>query len=224
MADLLVTDARRLVPAAGLDPVAAAPLTDAALTSLHAVTRCQSLDEPGSVAVVVGVGGLGHVAVQLLRALTPCIVVAVDTRPVALDLATRCGAHHVVHTGHDAGTDVARTVRAVTDGRGADAVLDFVVTTATATLSAELLAAGADLVLVGGGGGRLEIAKPGPLPPDTRISLPSWGTRPELARLVELARDGVLRTETTTYALADADTAFADLERGAVAGRAVLVP
>jgi propanol-preferring alcohol dehydrogenase len=220
MAELLVTQARRLVPAGDLDPVAAAPLTDAALTSLHALSMCRSLGEADSVAVVVGVGGLGHLAVQLLRAQTSATVVAVDVRQEARDHAERCGAHHVL----DATNDVQVAVREVSDGRGADAVLDFVVTDPSLTMSSGLLSTAADLVLVGGGGGELRVRKPGLLPPDTRVSVPSWGTRSELARLVTLAHEGRISCATTTYPLCDADRAFADLQRGGVQGRAVLVP
>ncbi|GAA2435248.1 NAD(P)-dependent alcohol dehydrogenase [Actinomadura vinacea] len=219
MADLLVTDARRLVPAGALDPVAAAPLTDAALTSMHAVSSCRPPVE-GDTVVVVGAGGLGHLAIQILRALTAATVVAVDVRPEARELAADCGAHHVA----DAGADVDRIVRKVSGGRGADAVLDFVVTPPTVEMSASLLSTAADLVLVGSGGGEVRISKPGTLPPDTRVSVPSWGTRDELARLVALAQGGDIATETTAFPLDAADTAFAELRRGGVRGRAVLVP
>ena len=47
---------------------------------------------PGTSAIVIGVGGLGHVAVQLLKALGPARVVAVDRRDEALEVATRSGA------------------------------------------------------------------------------------------------------------------------------------
>ncbi|AGP51763.1 alcohol dehydrogenase catalytic domain-containing protein [Streptomyces rapamycinicus] len=220
MASLLVTQARRLVPADGLDPVSAAPLTDAALTSLHAISMCRSLDADGALAVVVGVGGLGHLAVQLLRALTPATIVAVDIRPEARDLAVRCGAHHVL----DATTELDKVVRNLSSRNGADAVLDFVVAPSHVETSARLLSTAADLVLVGGGGGELRVRKPGTLPPDTRITVPSWGTRNELAQLVGLARQGRLEIDTTVFPLIEADEAFSRLESGGIQGRAVLVP
>src|SRR5947207_1129844 len=60
-----VPSARWLVPIGDLDPVQAAPLTDAGLTSYHAIASELSRLRPGSVAVVIGVGGLGHLAVQM---------------------------------------------------------------------------------------------------------------------------------------------------------------
>jgi propanol-preferring alcohol dehydrogenase len=102
MAEGLVVAASRLVDSSGLDPVAAASLTDAGLTSLHAVERSRERLGDGRVAVVVGVGGLGHMAVQILRALTACRVVAVDTQAAALELAERSGAEVAAYAGADA--------------------------------------------------------------------------------------------------------------------------
>src|SRR4249919_3843949 len=85
-----------------LDPVRAAPLTDAAVTPYRAIRRSQRVLTPGSVVTVIGVGGLGHLAVQILRAVSPATVVAVDPRPEARVLATSLGAHHVVEPGPDA--------------------------------------------------------------------------------------------------------------------------
>ena len=83
---------RLTVPLDGLDPVAAAPLADAGLTPYHAIRRALDVLRPGTSAIVIGVGGLGHVAVQLLKALSPARVVAVDRRDEALEVATRSGA------------------------------------------------------------------------------------------------------------------------------------
>src|SRR4051812_32144441 len=83
---------RLLVPLGGLDPVAAAPLADAALTPYHAIRRALPYLHPGASAVVIGVGGLGHVAVQLLAALSSARIVAVDVREEALELAREAGA------------------------------------------------------------------------------------------------------------------------------------
>ncbi len=68
---VLVPSARLLVPLGDLDPVEAAPLGDAALTPYHAIARSRAALVPGTTALVIGVGGLGHMAIQILRALTP---------------------------------------------------------------------------------------------------------------------------------------------------------
>src|SRR5829696_1041881 len=81
---MVVPSPRLTVPLDGLDPVAAAPLADAGLTPYHAIRRALHLLRPGASAIVIGVGGLGHVAVQLLKALSPARVVAVDRREEAL--------------------------------------------------------------------------------------------------------------------------------------------
>ena len=77
---VLVPSTRYLVGIDGLDPVAAAPLSDAALTPYHAIQRSPHQLRPNGAAVVIGVGGIGHMAVQLLRALSEVRVVAVDVR------------------------------------------------------------------------------------------------------------------------------------------------
>ncbi|HEX4791999.1 MAG TPA: alcohol dehydrogenase catalytic domain-containing protein, partial [Actinospica sp.] len=84
---LIVDDKRHLVPLGDLDPVATVPLTDAGLTPYHAVRRSWPKLDPTATAVVIGIGGLGHLAVQILKATTPARVVAVDSRKEAMELA-----------------------------------------------------------------------------------------------------------------------------------------
>lgn len=118
----------------------------------------------------------------------------------------------------------ALVVAAATGGVGADAVLDFVGATATLELAAATLRPGGELALVGGGGGQLTVRKPGFRPPGFRLSLPYWGTRPELAEVIAPARSGALRVETDHSPLSAAPQAFDRLRRGGVRGRVVLVP
>ena len=107
---MLVPGPRHLIPLPDtLAPAHAAPLTDAALTPYHAVNRARHLLVPGSTAVVIGIGGLGHLAVQILRATTAAQVVAVDVRPEALELAKSCGADHLVVAGDSAERPSARS-------------------------------------------------------------------------------------------------------------------
>ena len=119
---LLVPSTRHLVPIGRLDPTEAAPLTDAGLTSYHAVARSRSRLGPGQTAVVIGAGGLGHMAIQILRALTPAFVVALDRDDLQLALAREVGAHLAVNV-KDAGDDPATTIL---EGHRAAVVLDFV--------------------------------------------------------------------------------------------------
>lgn len=213
---VLVPDARHLVPAAGLSPTQAAPLTDAGLTPYHAVNALR-LGE-GSCVAVIGTGGLGHLAVQILRAITPARVFAVDVREAALELAHESGAELTTL----AKADTHRALRAANGRVGMDAVLDFVGSDSTLTLAAASLRAGGDLVMVGSGGGRLTVGKH--LPAGTRVSVPFWGTRPELHEVVALARDDRLRVAVEEFPLSAAREALDRLRAGAIRGRAVLIP
>ncbi|MCX5063216.1 NAD(P)-dependent alcohol dehydrogenase [Streptomyces sp. NBC_00201] len=217
---VLVPSARHLVPIGDLPSDQAAPLSDAGLTSYHAVAGLRGALGEASTAVVIGVGGLGHLAVQILRATTPSRVLAVDVREEALAVAHRSGAHD----GTLMRADTARVLRAATAGVGADAVLDFVGNDATLRLAVDLLRPGGELALVGSGGGQVAVRKPGFLPPGFRLSLPFWGTRPELAEVIALARSGALHVEIERLPLSAALEAFGRLRRGRVRGRAVLVP
>ncbi|MFJ1967567.1 alcohol dehydrogenase catalytic domain-containing protein [Streptomyces sp. NPDC087903] len=223
MADLLlVPSGRLLVPVGDLAAVQAAPLSDAGLTAYHAVaTVRRSLGDDASASVVViGVGGLGHLAVQILRATTAVRVLTVDVREEALALAEECGAHF----GTLLRPDTAGVLRSRTGGVGAVAVLDFVGSHSSLELAVAVLRAGGDLAVVGSGGGELTVRKPGALPAGTRVSLPFWGTVPELRRVVALAREGALRVEVERFALSSAPEAITRLRSGTVRGRAVLVP
>ena len=221
MADyVLVPSARYLEPIGDLDPVQAAALTDAGLTPYHAIRQCRLAPDDGSTVAVIGVGGLGHLAVQLLRALTASQVVAVDVREEALALADRCGAHLSLL----ATPDADRRIRTASGGPGVDAVLDFAGTDATLDLAARSLRPDGDLVVVGSGGGHLTVRKPGRLPPGSRVSLPFWGTRSELTEVVALGRSGAIRVEVERFPLANAGDAIAHLRAGKVQGRAVLIP
>lgn len=140
LAEYMVVDSpRHLVPLKGLDPVQAAPLTDAGLTPYHAIRTSLPKLVPGSTAVVIGVGGLGHLAVQLLRALTPARVVALDVSTDKLELARAVGAHETLLSDGEA----ASRVRALTGGTGAEVVLDFVGAGATLAVAAASVATGA---------------------------------------------------------------------------------
>lgn len=224
MADyLLVPSGRLLVPVGDLPAAQAAPLSDAGLTAYHAVSGIRPTlpVEGGASVAVIGVGGLGHLAVQILRATTSARVLAVDVREEALALADACGAHF----GTLLRPDTAEVLRRRADGGvGVDAVLDFVGSRSSLELAVGALRSGGELAVVGSGGGELTVRKPGALPPGVRISLPFWGTRPELEEVVALARKGAVRVETEEFALSSAPEAIDRLRSGRTRGRTVLVP
>ena len=208
---MLVPDPRHLVDAQGVDPRDAAPLTDGGLTSFHAITTASVSLNNESTAVVIGVGGLGHLAVQLLRHLTGAKVVASDTKPEALELARRRGAHSAVLP-----ADLAAAVG------DADLVLDFVGNQGTIELGASLVAAAGELSVVGSGGGHLDVAKGRALPQGLRMSLPFWGSRNELEQLMELARGGHVSPERTVIGFDDVAGAYESVRKGEALGRYVV--
>ncbi|HEY2301999.1 MAG TPA: NAD(P)-dependent alcohol dehydrogenase [Acidimicrobiales bacterium] len=217
---MLVPSSRHLVALPdGLDPVVAAPLTDAGLTPYHAIRRSWPKLGPTSVAAVIGVGGLGHLAVQIIKATTAARVIAIDIRQSALDLADRVGADACVMAGESA----AVTVRAETGGWGADAVFDFVGSDATLQLGASVTRMMGDLTIVGIAGGTLPVSF-FTTPYEVSIQTTYWGTRPELAEVLELGARGLVRPVIKKVNLDDALAAYKEMEEGTSEGRAVVVP
>jgi len=216
---MLVPSARHLVPLGDLDPVGNVPLTDAGLTPYHAIKPSLPKLVPGSAAVVIGVGGLGHLAIQMLRALSPARVIALDIGENKLAFAREVGAHAAFPSDPSS----VDAVRDLTGGRGAEAVFNFVGLQATADLAAKLACAVADIVMVGLGPGAIPVGM-GKLPGGTSVRVPVWGTRPELLEVLDLARSGTIRVETERFALEDGAKAYERLHARMLRGRAVLVP
>jgi propanol-preferring alcohol dehydrogenase len=216
---LLVDDARHLVPLGDLDPVRTVPLTDAGLTPYHAIKQALPKLVPGSTAVVIGAGGLGHVAVQLLRAMTAARVVALDVSEDKLALAREVGAHEVVLS--DARS--AAVIRELTGGLGAEAVFDFVGAAPTAALAGAAVAVEGEVSIVGLGGGSLPVGF-GTISYDAAVRAPYWGTRGELIEVLDLARTGAVDVHVETYSLDEAPAAYERLHAGKVNGRAVILP
>lgn len=216
---MLVPDARVLVPIGDLDPVDAAPLTDAGLTTYHAVKRSLPVLVPGSHAVVIGTGGLGHMAVQFLRHLSPANVTAVDRSKDALALAADEGAHHVVVAGDPA----AEEVREITRGRGAELVIDVVGSDDSLALAAASVGVMGHLAIVGIAGGTLPVSFFG-LAYEAAVATTYWGTLPELYEVVALAQTGAVRSKVERFSLDDAGRVYEDMAAGKLTGRAVIVP
>ncbi|MFE3291942.1 NAD(P)-dependent alcohol dehydrogenase [Rhodococcus sp. NPDC059234] len=224
MAEYVRIPARSFVPIGDLDFLQAAPMADAALTSYHAIRGAKEHLRPGSTAVVIGVGGLGHVAVQILRALSATRIVAVDIGQDQLDLAKRCGADVTL----ESGPDTARQILELTGGRGAEAVFDFVGVDPTAKMAVESVAPNGAYRMVGLGGGVPGVtADPagGPgWPWGASVRKSYGGTRSDLVDSIALAQAGRLTVEVDRFDLDDARAAFDRLEAGKIRGRAVLVP
>jgi propanol-preferring alcohol dehydrogenase len=216
---LLVSDPRRLVPIGDVDPVHAAPLTDAGLTPYRAVKRAVPKLPPDSHAVVIGVGGLGHFAVQILNALTPAKVIAVDVRPDALKLASEVGAHVTV----TAGDDAASAVIDATGGAKADVVFDFVGAEATIALAGSVIRPAGDVVVVGAAGGGINWNFY-TFPYEVNLTTSFWGTLAELHEVIAMAQRGLITPHVQTFGLDEALRAYELMEQGKLSGRAVVVP
>jgi propanol-preferring alcohol dehydrogenase len=216
---LLVDDPRHLVPLGDLDPVKNVSLTDAGLTPYHAIKTSLPKLGAGTTAVVIGAGGLGHVGIQILKALSPAVVIAVDVSEAKLSLARAVGADHAVLSDDDA----ASSIRDLTAGRGAEAVFDFVGAQSTVELAGAVIAVEGDVSIVGIGGGALPVGF-GSIPYDAAVRAPYWGSRAELMEVLDLARSGKLTVETEVFSLDDAPAAYEKLHAGDIRGRAVIVP
>lgn len=224
MAPYVSVPARQLIPIGDLDVAQAAPLTDAGLTPYHAIAINRDVLTPGSTCVVIGVGGLGHMAIQILSATTATRIVAVDVEQRHLALARELGAQATVPAGAEAGQQIRELVGPAPGG--ADVVLDFVSLDDTLRLGAEVVSTAGRLTLVGLGGGalRLEVGIASTIPFEARLEIPFWGTRAELAEVIALARAGSISARVERFELSDARTAYDRLEHGEIDGRAVIVP
>ena len=216
---MLVPSARLVVPIGDLDPALAAPLADAALTPYHAIARSRALLHPGAAVVVIGVGGLGQMAIQLLALTTGARLIAVDTSERKLELARGLGADVVVRSDDDA----ADAIRRATDGVGAELVLDNVGSDATLAMGVKALRSEGRLLIIGLAGGSFATSFFG-LPFGAQIATSYWGTLPELIDLVALARTGRLRLDVERFSLDDAPQVYERLRRGEIRGRAVITP
>lgn len=223
LADHVIVDDpdRALLQLGGLDPRLAGPLTDAGATTHHAVARVAPRVGDDGAVVVLGAGGLGVFAIQLVRALTTARIVVADPDPERRALAARRGADDVVD-GVDA--DTVEVVRLLLGDREVDAVLDLVGTDATIGAAAALVAPGGALGVVGAGGGTLRRPWFGGLPRDADVFSFQGSDLADARGAIALAAAGRLLVDTEPFALDDAEAAFAALEAGGLTGRIVLHP
>jgi propanol-preferring alcohol dehydrogenase len=223
IADYLVVESSRpILPLDKLDPRRAGPLTDAGSTSFHGVRRVTDRLGPGRTAFVIGAGGLGSFAIQYLKILTKARILVADVAPDKRARAVELGADDVIDGGLE---NVAGEVLKRTDGRGADAVLDFVGTTATIATSIASLAKLGRYALIGAGEGKLEVPLMGALS-GKGASICSFvgGTAEDTRAAIGLAEQGLLRNDVEFFDIADSAKAFEKLAAGQLAGRAVIVP
>jgi NAD+-dependent secondary alcohol dehydrogenase Adh1 len=220
MAEYLLTSARACIK---LDPSTqpkdVAALADAGITAYHAVRKALPLLYPGTTCVVIGAGGLGHIGIQSLAALSATRIIVVDRNPDALKLAEQLGANHTVV----ADGNQVQAVKDLTNGNGAHVVLDFVAEEGAENEGFEMTAAGGSYFVIGYGG-TLHIPTLDIISTERNIIGNIVGTYNDLVELMDLAQAGKVTLHTRTYPLDAAVEALNDLDAGRVRGRAILVP
>jgi NAD+-dependent secondary alcohol dehydrogenase Adh1 len=219
-AEYLRTGERALVKLdKSLQPKDVAAFADAGITAYRAAKKAARILPAGTRCVVVGCGGLGHIGIQCLRAMSPAEIIAADVSEEACKLAEQTGADQVI----EAGEGLVDRVMSLTGSRGAEAVLDFVGEHGVPEQVPAMLSQGGTYFVVGYG---------------ERVDIPNWdfvireinvvgnlvGNYTELAELMALAARDKVKLHTQTYGLEDINRAIDDLNGGRLAGRGILVP
>ncbi|MFB6176924.1 MAG: NAD(P)-dependent alcohol dehydrogenase [Halobaculum sp.] len=220
-AEYLLTSERSVIPLPdGVDPAEIAPHADAGITAYHAAKKAVAELNPGDHATVIGVGGLGHIGVQCLDAMSAAEITAVDLKDEALELAEELGVDHTINPEKD---DVREFIESVTDGAGSAQVLDFVGTDVTTEYAPDITAAGGDHHIIGYGG---HIHEPTQSLVNGEFSFVGniVGQFSELQELVALVEQGEVTLHTSYYDLDEVNTVAERLEHGEIEGRAVIQP
>jgi D-arabinose 1-dehydrogenase-like Zn-dependent alcohol dehydrogenase len=214
---LLIPHPKYLVDAAGVDPAWAATLSCSGLTTYSAVSKLHPIPRDEWVAVM-GAGGLGLMAIEMLRASGHERIVAVDIDATKLEAARAAGAAGVVD-GRDA--QAANALKQVSGGNIYGA-LDLVGATSTASLALGALRKGGRLILVGLYGGEIPLSLVTTIQRAITIQGSYVGTVAELNEVVALARAGKLkRIPIEKRPLSDVSRSLDQLKAGAVIGRVV---
>ena len=219
-AEYLKTSARSVVKIAdSLQPSDVAALADAGLTAYHAAAKAAKRLKPRDRCVVIGAGGLGHIGIQVLKALTPAEIIVVDRNPDAVKLALSIGADHGVVA---EGGQVDQVLE-LTDGFGAEVVMDFVGEGGATAEGVRMLRRSGDYHVVGYGE-NIDVPTIDIVSTEINFIGNLVGSYNDLCDLMVLAARGAVTLHTAKYALDDFQSAIDDLDAGRVRGRAILVP
>ncbi len=220
-AELLQTSARSVVKLdPSLHPKDIAALADAGLTAIHAVKKAIPVLTAGTTAVVIGAGGLGHIGIQCLKAMTPANIVVVDPSEKALALAGEMGADQTVKVDGQTHVD---TVREMTDGLGAEAIIDFVGEKGAIEDGIAMVRNGGSYYVIGYGE-NIDIPTIDVISREISFIGNLVGTYADLAELMTLTAEGKVTLHTSTYPLDAINDAMADLDGGRLQGRGILIP
>lgn len=218
-AEYLLTNERALIKLKeNVSPLDVAPMADAGITAYRAAKRAAVTLSPGTYCVVLGVGGLGHIALQCLHELCGVSTIAIDRSSGARDLAKELGAHHVL----DGGPDVVGEVRELTGG-GAHAVMDFVGELGAEQLCWQMLRRGGTHYMVGYGG-KIEVPTASLVVNEMTIAGSLVGNYTELVELMELNAQGRVKMSAREYSLDNINSAISDFKNRQFVGRGVIVP
>src|SRR3989440_8030698 len=220
-ADFLHTSARSVVKLGpDLEPKDIAALADADLTAIHAVKKAIPILHPGTRAVVIGAGGLGHIGIQCLKAMTPAEIIVIDPSEPALALAGEMGADHTIKV---KGAKHVDTVMELTDGLGAEAIIDFVGEKGAIEDGIAMVRDGGFYYVIGYGE-NIDIPTIDVISREISFIGNLVGTSADLSELMTLTAQGRVRLHTTTYPLEAINDAMADLDGGRLQGRGILIP
>ncbi|MEV5297902.1 NAD(P)-dependent alcohol dehydrogenase [Amycolatopsis methanolica] len=219
-AEYLKTSARSVVRIDdSLEPADVAALADAGLTAYHAAAKAARRLRPGDRCVVIGAGGLGHIGIQVLKALTAAELIVVDRNPDAVKLAVSIGADHgVVAEGRQ-----VEEVLDLTGGAGAEVVLDFVGEGGATRDGVGMLRRAGDYHVVGYGE-NIDVPTIDIISTEINFIGNLVGSYTDLCELMVLAAQGKVRLHTTKYPLERFQDAIDDLDAGRIRGRAILTP
>jgi NAD+-dependent secondary alcohol dehydrogenase Adh1 len=219
-AEYLKTSARSVVRIDDtLEPADVAALADAGLTAYHAVAKAARKLRPGDRCVMIGAGGLGHIGIQVMAALSPAEIVVVDRHPDAVKLALSIGAHH----GVVADGDHVEAVLGLTGGNGAEQVIDFVGEGGSTAEGIRMTRRAGDYHVVGYGE-NIDVPTIDIISTEITIVGNLVGSYNDLVELMALVAQEKVTLHTAKYALEDFQSALDDLDAGRVRGRAILVP
>lgn len=220
---VLVPDGRYAVKSERIEPEQGATLTCSGLTAYNALKKCRLMAD--DLLVIIGAGGLGTLCIQLAKKVSGARTAVLDVDESKLELATKLGADLAINTSNLAKSEIVSRLRNSNSGRGADALVDFVGSGATASLGFDLLGREGRLVLVGLFGGAAQFSLPlFPIRGSEVIGVYT-GTIRDMVEMVDLTSRGVITPVIAgEFKLADANDVLGKLRRREILGRAVLVP
>jgi NAD+-dependent secondary alcohol dehydrogenase Adh1 len=220
-ADFLLTSARSVVKLdPSLHPADIAALADAGLTAIHAVKKAIAVLGAGTKVVVIGAGGLGHIGIQCLKAYTPTEIIVVDPSEPALELARELGADHTIKV---EGSSHIAAVQELTDGVGAQAIIDFVGEKGAVEDGVAMIQDGGFYYVIGYGQ-NIDIPTIDVISREISFIGNLVGTYVDLQDLMTLTAQGKVTLHTSTYPLDAINDAMNDLDNGRLQGRGILVP